>query len=353
MKHSLLLIFLLTLLSSNSFAAQNSVYAHSNQEAQAKCSSCHEMSEGKKFFHKPVQADSCASCHNVFAESKNLLRTDDILDICIMCHSDKRRTVESDEYAHPPVKQDCTNCHDPHAGEHQFRLKADRKRDICLTCHSEKKAWIDSVKNKHGAINLDTGGCIACHDPHGTGQPKMLKAEGTKDLCLKCHNKSLKRDEDGKMLLNIGEHLENNKKWHGPIIAGECTGCHNPHGSNNHRMLKRPFPTKTRTAFKEDGYVCFKCHDLEKVTQKSTTTFTNFRKGSKNLHTIHVKNSSIVCNTCHDLHGVDREIPLVKRDTTFVGTKFNLRYIKTPDGGSCNPICHAKREYKRGSTQPR
>ncbi len=352
MRHPLLKLFFIFILTSCSLYAK-ALYEHSKAEANTDCASCHDMQEGKEFFHAPVKAGSCSSCHNVFSKKKNLLRVDNIMDICIMCHSDKRRVVEADINVHPPVKQNCINCHDPHAGEHKFRLKADRKKDICLGCHTEKKAWIESVSNKHGAINLENGGCIACHDPHGTSRPKMIKADGTKDLCLKCHNKSLKRDEDGVRLQNIGKHLEKNKKWHGPIIVGECTGCHNPHGSNNHRMLKAPYPKTTgKEKFSRDKYVCFKCHQVEKFTDVKTTTQTNFRKGTKNLHTVHVKTSSITCGTCHDFHGIKKQLPLIKDKGVFFGTKFPLRFIKNPTGGSCNPICHAKRSYDRGSTAP-
>lgn len=354
MKISIFKLFILGLLSTQILMAKP-VYEHSKEEARQTCADCHEMREGNEYFHKPVMGGSCNSCHNVFNKTKDLLRTKDILDICIMCHSDKRRVVEGDKHAHPPVKNNCTFCHDPHSGKHQFRLKADRKRDICLTCHTDKKEWIANSKNKHGAINLENGGCIACHDPHGTGQPQMIKAKmGTKDACLKCHNKSLIRDEDGAKLLSIGDHLDENKKWHGPIVVGECTGCHNPHGSNNHRMLKRPYPSSTnRMKFSPDKYVCFKCHQTEKITAVKTTTETNFRKGKRNLHRIHVKDSSITCGTCHDFHGVKREIPLVKNNTTFVGTKFKLRYEKAEFGGSCNPICHARRHYERSDQIPR
>lgn len=356
MKHTLFAMLFLGLLNSFCFAqtTDKEPYKHPPGFGQKKCSECHDMREGNEYFHMPVKQGACGACHVVPSTAPNKLRIQNFVEMCVPCHGPKRRIIRGDINVHPPAKQGCTNCHDPHAGKHQFRLKADRRKDICLTCHTEKKEWVNNVKNKHGAIFLEDGGCIACHDPHGTTRPKMLKAENTKDLCLRCHSKPLKRQEDGKMLLDIGQHLMNNEKWHGPIIDGECTGCHNPHGSNNHRMLKRPFPTTSTTAFAPEKYVCFKCHPSEKVTEKYTTTFTNYRKGEKNLHNIHVEVSLITCGTCHDFHGVDRQVPLVKKRTNFgLGTVFDLRFRKTKDGGSCNPICHKRREYKRSAITPR
>lgn len=325
------------------------VYEHSNEEMKKPCAECHDMREGKKYFHMPVKTGACTVCHNPSAGTKDLLRIKNSPELCVMCHATKSTTYYEDKYQHPAIKKrSCTGCHDPHAEDREFRLRYDKRKDLCLSCHEEKKKWISSVKNQHGAINLPDGGCFFCHDPHGTFRPKMLKAESTKELCLKCHNKPLRREEDGVMLLNMKEHLEQNEKWHGPIVAGNCVGCHNPHGSNNHRMLKGPFPKKGIVKFAPEKYVCFICHDTEKITMARTIEFTNFRREDKNLHTIHVKYSSISCPTCHELHAVKRDIPLLRDKTAFEKTKFNLNYLKKPDGGSCNPICHNKREYSRG-----
>jgi len=350
MKHLRLIIPIIIFLNWHYLEAQekHKIHKHTKKEANQKCSTCHDMRKGRKHFHMPVKIGSCSTCHNTNVTSKNLLRIKNGPELCILCHSSKRVTVKQDKYAHPAILRNCTGCHDPHSGDRRYRLKHDKKRDLCLSCHTEKKEWIKNAKNKHGAIDLPTGGCIACHDPHGTNRPKMLKAKTTKELCLSCHNKALKRDEDGKMLLNMQKHLADNTKWHGPIVAGNCVGCHNPHGSSNHRMLKGPYPSKSIAKFKPESYFCFLCHKPEKITKDYTRTDTNFRKNDKNLHAIHVKYSSIVCGTCHEFHAVKDPIPLLKNKTSFAGTKFPLHYEKKPDGGSCNPICHNKREYKRG-----
>ncbi len=331
------------------------------------CLSCHDkklkrdedgrvIKNMKRFFdkskviHSPIKKGDCVGCHNPHGSNNyRMLKESSTAKLCVSCHKDKRKFIyKKTKNVHPPVKKNCAACHDPHAGKNKNRLKADKRKALCLTCHKEKKEWIKNVKNKHGAIDLKNGGCIACHDPHYTGKKKMLKGKTTRDLCLSCHYKTLKRDEDGKMLLNMKKHLKDNKQWHGPIIKGDCVGCHNPHGSNNYRMLKGPYPTKSIAKFKPESYLCFNCHPSNKITERKTTSATNFRKNEKNLHTVHVKNYSITCRTCHDVHASKKPKPLIKDKTNFSNTEFKLRYIKTPNGGSCNPVCHNKREYNRG-----
>ncbi len=365
MKYSILITLILIFLNSSYLQAQimqkapeykpgteKKIHQHSKEDSH-KCVKCHDVAEGKKYVHMPARIGSCTTCHNIFNKDKNLLRVEDNPGMCVMCHPSKRLLLVKDEHVHPSVKQACTGCHDPHAGDIKFRLKHDKRKDLCMSCHIEKKEWANNVKNKHGAIFMEDGGCFACHDPHGTSRPKMLRVDTTKELCLSCHNKPLKREEDGVMLPDMKKHLEENTKWHGPIVAGECTGCHNPHGSDNSRMLKGPYPSKSTAKFKPESYVCFNCHQSEKISKKSTVEFTNFRKNKKNLHFIHVKRSSIVCGTCHEFHGVKEDIPLLKGKTNFGTAKFNLRFIKAEDGGSCNPICHEKRDYKRGEFEPK
>ncbi len=343
MRYLLLMISILIFLSVDGFA--KGVHQHSKEDAIS-CKKCHDMGKGKKYVHMPIRTNACSVCHNIFTKTKGLLRVKKDVKMCIMCHNQKRKMIRTGKNIHPPVKRDCTNCHDPHAGNIRFRLKADKRKNLCLTCHKGKKNWLKNSTAKHGAIYLKRGGCIACHDPHTTGRKRMLK-KSINRLCLSCHNKTLKRDEDGQKILNIAKHLKDNKKTHKPVkIKKGCVNCHNPHGSKNHRMLHRPFPTKS-TKFSPEKFICFKCHESEKITEEFTTKYTNFRKGKKNLHTLHVKKRMIICSTCHDFHATKKGVPLIKDKGKFNGTEFKLRYIKTANGGSCNPICHGKKEYDK------
>ncbi len=319
-------------------------------EQPSLCYQCHNENdiEGKKFIHGPVAAGACTICHNPHeSENLTLLRYSNINELCTSCHNAKGEFLKNTENIHPPVKDSCINCHDPHTEDHKYQLRADRKKDICLTCHVDKQDWINSVKSKHGAINMGTG-CQNCHDPHGTGQPKMMKAATVKDMCLKCHSQELVTDEEGYKLQNIGKHLDENPDWHGPIQWGDCAMCHNPHGSDNLRMLNKPFPKTFYTKFDEKNYICFECHDADKIKKAQTIEDTNFRNGNSNMHFLHVgKEKGRTCRACHDFHGTKDYPHHLKKMTQFGKISFPLRFIETPTGGSCAPACHARRGYDR------
>ncbi len=314
------------------------------------CYQCHDknLKEGKKFIHGPVAAGACTACHDPHkSQNKRLLVASNINELCTSCHMAKGEFLHKTQNIHPPVQDQCINCHDPHTEDFEFQLKADGKKDLCLMCHADKEVLITTAKNKHGAINRPRA-CQECHDPHGTGQPKMIKAATVKDLCLNCHNETLKRDEDGAKLINMAKHLAENPDWHGPIQWGDCAMCHNPHGSNNFRMLKKPFPPTFYASFDKNNYICFECHEPKKIMEPKTTEYTNFRNGDVNLHYVHVnKKKGRTCRACHDFHGTKDYPHHLRKKTKFGRINFPIRYIETPTGGSCAPACHARRYYDR------
>ena len=79
----------------------------------------------------------------------------------------------------------------------------------------------------------DSLSCINCHNPHSSNQPKLL-AQPMKDLCGACH----------------ADHV-NFKFMHGPVSAGDCTACHTPHSSVYPRML---LTARVNT-------LCLQCHE--------------------------------------------------------------------------------------------
>ncbi len=312
------------------------------------CYMCHERKDTKSRVHGPVAAGMCTSCHDPHqSNTMRMLKADSVNDLCFMCHMDKKEQFSSKPYMHPPVKDQCINCHDPHQEDHRYRLFADRRFDLCVSCHADKKEWVEKVKNKHGAIKIGDR-CLNCHDPHVSENEKFLRKPTSMDVCLTCHNKELKRDEDGTVLMNMKKHLDENPDWHGPIQWGDCAMCHNPHGSDNFRMLKLPFPETFYASFNINQYICFMCHETEKFTEVLTTTATNFRNGEVNLHYVHVNGKKgRTCRACHDWHAT-RDLPHhIRKYMKFGKIKAPLRYIPTKTGGSCAPMCHPRRYYDR------
>jgi len=109
----------------------------------------------------------------------------------------------------------------------------------CAKCH----AYLSESKFVHPALQA---GCKACHDqidasvaPHKSkgAFAKGLSAEAPA-LCTKCHENKLFQ---GKVV-------------HGPVAAGKCLECHDPHASDSVGLLT-----------KEPAALCLDCHsDVKK-----------------------------------------------------------------------------------------
>jgi predicted CXXCH cytochrome family protein len=111
---------------------------------------------------------------------------------------------------------------------------AQAKDEACLKCH----AALAAKEVVHAAVHMGCGTCHAELDasalPHKTKGKiaKGLSAEGPA-LCAKCHENKL---FEGKIV-------------HGPVAAGLCLGCHDPHDSDNQGLLK-----------KKPAALCLDCH---------------------------------------------------------------------------------------------
>lgn len=62
------------------------------------------------------------------------------------------------------------------------------------------------------------GKCLVCHEPHGSSRPALASAD-PKSLCTRCHDQPASQD-----------HIEKAR-------SRVCYLCHNPHASMNRRLL--------------------------------------------------------------------------------------------------------------------
>jgi predicted CXXCH cytochrome family protein len=317
------------------------------QDTQPKlCFQCHEANkDSEKFVHGPVSMGLCTSCHNPHqSENARLLQKGDP-DLCYLCHSGKQEAISNEKVVHPAVMMGCTGCHDPHTSPNEYQLTT-APPDLCFMCHGNIQEILAKAKLVHGAVEQDAK-CMNCHEPHATAQEKLLKREGTA-LCLWCHNKSIK-DHKGKKLENMKALLEKNPNHHGPILFGQCYSCHNPHGSENFRLLVRAFPETFYASFQEESYaLCFGCHDSSLAKVPRTTSDTGFRNGEKNLHFVHVNKSpkGRTCRICHEIHASTKPKHL-RESIAFGQWELPLNYQAFPNGGKCLPGCHAPFGYDR------
>ncbi|GBE34710.1 doubled CXXCH motif [bacterium BMS3Bbin06] len=311
------------------------------------CFMCHDEKMVKgKFVHGPVAVGGCVICHNPHESKypKMLMAAGN--NVCFTCHTDKASAFKTAKFIHKPVRESCVNCHSPHATNYKYQLKADGRMDLCLGCHKDKKKWIATVKTKHGALE-EKKKCLACHDPHFSKYPKQLVKQPMA-LCLSCHNKRIKAT-DNTMLPDMKAYLAKYKGWHGPIKQKDCAACHNPHGSDNFRILRKYFPPLFYAPFAVKNYaLCFMCHEKTLVLTPKTTTLTGFRNGDQNLHYVHVNKpvKGRTCIACHEPHATNN--PFHIRDTVPFGAwALPIGFKETKNGGYCTPGCHVTRYFNK------
>ena len=248
--------------------------AHNNQPFdKTNCLGCHDPHQSAKpklmqvFVHAPFSdKDSCATCHKPAENGKVVLTEKDSKSLCLTCHDEKGKQIESAKVPHPGAMGDCTDCHSPHAGKSPGMPKT-TSVEICLSCHADQA---EQHKKKYPHQPVFGQGCATCHEPHGGDNPKLLRAATINSLCLECHGPDskpqvLKAEHmvtifDGKVRLpeqyfdivprlpikyGLGHPVEKH-----PIqdqmdlndvtkvrVAMNCATCHQPHSSNQPNLL--------------------------------------------------------------------------------------------------------------------
>lgn len=157
-----------------------------------------------------------------------------------------------------PVAENCTGCHEAVTTPHPKK----GTKTFKLTQEPPELCYTcHEAFGKKSTVHppVEQGACTMCHNPHASDQPKLL-AQPVKDLCPTCHS----------------DHVDF-KVVHGPVSAGDCTACHTPHESDDKALLLKQTPE-----------LCVGCHvDMEEVLKK------------KNVHPALAGG----CTSCHNPHG--------------------------------------------------
>ncbi|MGA7257157.1 MAG: cytochrome c3 family protein, partial [Terracidiphilus sp.] len=163
--------------------------AHDNQPfATADCLECHDPHQSDspklmvKFQHVPFQGNGCDTCHAPAKDGKVVLTQTDVKALCVTCHDDKAKLIDSAKVPHPGAGGDCTDCHSPHASRYPGLPKSDPV-SICTGCHSDIADLAKKPVHHQPAFGQ---GCATCHTPHGGDIDHLLRASGN-ELCLECH----------------------------------------------------------------------------------------------------------------------------------------------------------------------
>ena len=182
--------------------------AHQNQPiANANCLTCHDPHQSAQpklmqaFTHQPFGDKTCEACHAEAKDGKVVLTQADSKAVCVTCHEDKAKEIESAKVPHAGAQGDCITCHDPHAGKSPGFVKPDSVA-ACTSCHADQAEMHKTKKVLHQPAFEQ--GCATCHAPHGGDNPKLLRANTENKLCLECHGPEAKPEKvEGKPLVTI------------------------------------------------------------------------------------------------------------------------------------------------------
>jgi len=182
--------------------------AHQNQPfAGANCVQCHDPHQSKlpklmaRFTHPPFAEKQCEFCHAPAKDGKVVLTQDSAKALCVTCHDEKAKQIETAKVQHPGAAGECTDCHNPHASREPGLPKTNGVA-ICMDCHADIAELAKKPVHHQPAF---VQGCGTCHEPHGGEREKLLRAQGNA-LCLECHGpESAPKEDKAAQVLKIFE----------------------------------------------------------------------------------------------------------------------------------------------------
>ncbi len=278
---------------------------------------------------------------------KNSFSTiDTVAKKCVDCHNN---LLEKQNKHITKTGQGCEDCHMSNGYEHPKAnttgiLLKQNLPGLCLSCHAEKKELITGSPFVHEPVN-DKKSCTNCHSPHSSDNKKLL-LDSRKNLCLSCHNKAITIGT--KTTTNIDKLMKTRKVLHPPFEDCEKV-CHNPHASQDPRLLNTPFATTNYASpVSSDSFaLCWECHGSDMIEKAKSKGATSFRNGETNLHFTHVSGAKgRSCLLCHSPHATNNQ-HLIRELVPFGKWEYKMNYKSDENGGSCAPGCHTERKYTR------
>ena len=115
------------------------------------------------FLHNPFENKMCDTCHQPAKDGKVVLTNSDTKALCVTCHDEQAKKIDTAKVQHPGAQGDCATCHNPHAGKSPGFLQPDPVQ-ACLACHSDQA---EQMKKAHLHQPAFEQGCAICHEPHG------------------------------------------------------------------------------------------------------------------------------------------------------------------------------------------
>ncbi len=201
------------------------------------CAACHAETKavmGCEGCHGPGKEHADAGGDATKIRRFSALSAPDASAVCASCHFRTKHGLWAGSQ-HDQRQVGCTTCHSVHAAKGDKQLRAASEPELCATCH--RTIVNKTLRSSHMPVREGTLQCSSCHNVHGSSNVKLLKTSsgiGTSvtEFCVTCH-----AEKRGPTL------------WEHAPVTENCTTCHDPHGSNNDRMLVAKTP-----------FLCQRCH---------------------------------------------------------------------------------------------
>jgi predicted CXXCH cytochrome family protein len=225
----------------------------SPKEISETCLWCHAGKEERNNFRRGEHWRNdigCTDCHSSHSDqtNRNISKSISYIDranaekpdfstihllkisepqLCVSCHSEVKPDFNK-PFHHKVLEgaMKCSDCHNPHGG---FELKQARLATgadaACIKCHADKQG---PFTYEHAP--LKTEGCVACHTPHGSANPRLLRFSAVNQLCLTCHSVDH----------GVGADEPAGPTHNQNVQYASCTNCHiKIHGSRSSPVFFR------------------------------------------------------------------------------------------------------------------
>lgn len=203
----------------------------SPETINSRCLGCHQRTEEHGNFSRSPHAANgvtCISCHSPHhAREKRALLVSATPNLCYGCHIEQKADF-SKPFRHRVNEGlvQCQDCHNPHGGYTLTRaLRNTPQKDfVCYKCHTDKQG---PFVFEH--VPVRTEGCVSCHTPHGSVNPRLLRTSQVNLLCLQCHTLSSTPITRGRT-----NPVPTTPSFHNQAQRyNSCLSCHTViHGSN-------------------------------------------------------------------------------------------------------------------------
>ncbi|HVW87635.1 MAG TPA: DmsE family decaheme c-type cytochrome [Bryobacteraceae bacterium] len=177
----------------------------------------------------------CEACHGAGAKHMQSVSPADIRNparltavqtdkICLSCHLNQPTHAGRIQSSHMKDSISCVTCHKIHANGPLGLVARTQEQvnQLCSGCHLNVMAQFQKPYRHKVPENAMT--CVDCHNPHGSVRPVMSQTfAASEPSCFRCHG-----DKRGPFTFE-----------HAPLRFEGCGACHEAHGSSNPRMLAR------------------------------------------------------------------------------------------------------------------